>query len=333
MIRPGAIGDSLLVFPLLSALRRQCSKSGTHIIFASNAEVLPLALTSGLADEVSDFSDPQWSELFTASGVPNLSERYHLHSADLAICWLRDPSGLVARNLRDSGVKRVIVAPGRPPEGQRIHIVDYLAGTMGLDIGFHNTHVPDSDMPDTQEPDTQEPDTHKGCHYILDVAQRENVVTPLVGVRQPVAIHPGSGGARKCWPVERFVEVIKCLWQRQQPVLLLAGPADAKRLQAIKHLLPAPHTPDLFTILENAPLLEVAWQLGKCACYLGNDSGITHLAGLLGLPTIALFGPSDPAIWRPPGPCVEVIWEADLEQLPVEVVMPHLTPTRGVTTF
>ncbi len=104
-----------------------------------------------------------------------------------------------------------------------------------------------------------------------------------------IAIHPGSGGARKCWPVECFAEVIKRLWQRDYAVLLLAGPADSARLHAIQQLLPSPPSSDLFTILENAPLLQVAQQLSSCACYLGNDSGITHLAALLGLPTLALF--------------------------------------------
>ena len=41
--------------------------------------------------------------------------------------------------------------------------------------------------------------------------------------------------------------------------------------------------------------------LSQAACYLGNDSGVTHLAGAVGTPTIALFGPTDPATWKPLG--------------------------------
>ena len=77
----------------------------------------------------------------------------------------------------------------------------------------------------------------------------------------------------------------------------------------------------MLTILEDAPLLDVAQHLRQCQRYLGNDSGITHLAAMLGIPTVAIFGPSDPLIWRPVGPDVEVIEVAELAQLPVEMIL------------
>src|SRR5205085_8201608 len=77
----------------------------------------------------------------------------------------------------------------------------------------------------------------------------------------------------------------------------------------------------MLTVLENAPLLEVAHRLQECRGYLGNDSGITHLAAMLGVPTLALFGPSDPLTWRPLGPSVIVIREDQLKRLDVNVVI------------
>lgn len=136
-----------------------------------------------------------------------------------------------------------------------------------------------------------------------------------------IAIHPGSGGAAKCWPVENFLEVIERLWQQNQPVLLLAGPADEKRLEGILAQIPPEPKRELLQVLVNRPLLEVARYVQACRCYLGNDAGITHLAAMLGVPTIALFGPSNPAIWRPIGPVVNVIRERPLEQLRVDAVM------------
>jgi ADP-heptose:LPS heptosyltransferase len=47
--------------------------------------------------------------------------------------------------------------------------------------------------------------------------------------------------------------------------------------------------------------------LRRCSAYLGNDSGVTHLAALVGVPTVALFGPSDPALWSPLGSRVTVL--------------------------
>jgi len=111
------------------------------------------------------------------------------------------------------------------------------------------------------------------------------------------------------------------LWQQNRPVLLLAGPADAERLRDLMSLLAAPPRLEMLRLLISAPLLEVAQHLQQCRCYLGNDSGITHLAAMLGVPTVAIFGPSDPAVWRPVGPCVKVIHQDVLEHVPVDAVM------------
>jgi heptosyltransferase III len=155
-----------------------------------------------------------------------------------------------------------------------------------------------------------------------------------------IAVHPGSGGAAKCWPAENFAEVIERLWQQNRSVLLLAGPADDHRLESIRRATtrapsPSPHRSrpyrdapksELLQVLANKPLLEVAHHLQACRCYLGNDAGITHLAAMLGVPTVAIFGPSDPEVWRPVGPSVKVIRERTLERLAVDVVMDAINP-------
>ena len=74
----------------------------------------------------------------------------------------------------------------------------------------------------------------------------------------------------------------------------------------------------MFKMLTHAPLLEVAQSLQQCRCYLGNDSGITHLAAMLSVPTVAIFGPTDPKIWRPVGPFVKVIHGHTLEEVTVD---------------
>jgi ADP-heptose:LPS heptosyltransferase len=114
------------------------------------------------------------------------------------------------------------------------------------------------------------------------------------------------------------------VWQRGYAVLLLAGPADHERLDTITCLLPAPPRAEALTTLVDKPLVELAQRLLSCSGYVGNDSGITHLAALLGLPTLALFGPSDPCIWRPYGRAVHVVHTPDLAHLPPYEVMSNL---------
>jgi hypothetical protein len=55
------------------------------------------------------------------------------------------------------------------------------------------------------------------------------------------------------------------------------------------------------------PLSRLAALLVECSGYVGNDSGVSHLAAALGVPTAAVFGPTDPAVWAPVGPKVSVV--------------------------
>jgi heptosyltransferase III len=136
-----------------------------------------------------------------------------------------------------------------------------------------------------------------------------------------IAVHPGSGGAHKCWPVPCFAETIKQLWEHNCNVLILLGPADHERWAELQKLLPAPPRPAMLKVMIDMPLTAVAEQVQQCRCYLGNDAGITHLAALLGVPTIVLFGPSDPAVWQPVGPSVEIMQAEAFEDLPVILII------------
>ena len=320
VIRPGAIGDTLLTFPVLQSLRTRYSRP--YITFVSNASVLPLAQASGVVDEVSDYEDMLWSELFSAKGILTPVLKSGLQGVDMAICWLRDAEGIVEHNLCAVGIRQIVIAAGRPLEGERVHIVDYLAKTVGVGV---DTYVyPDLwGKPGTAGDHKGHPHTSAPPSPLRDWGKQ---------IDECVAIHPGSGGAQKCWPIESFACVIERLWERSSSVLLLAGPAEAKRLAYLRQRLAAPPVAGMFRVLFNAPLLEVARHLQQCRGYLGNDSGITHLAAMLGVPTVAIFGPSDPVIWRPVGDRVRVIHAPELEALSVDVVMEALKailPTRA----
>lgn len=323
IIRPGALGDSLLTFPIMRALK---DAQPSHITFVSHATVLPLAQAWGVADVVYDYNDPCWSELFADQGIQSPVLHTLFASSDLIVCWLRDPDGVVQHNLNAIAIGRIIVAPGRPAEGQRIHIVDYLAQTIAL-----------SDVV-KMEPMSRGSERVATTVYGLITHGRygrgDSLTPPALfvcpsGRAAPLAIHPGSGGARKCWPISSFAELIQRLWQKAIPVLLLGGPADHERIAALQQMLPAPEI-DMLTMLVDAPLLEVAAALQACRGYIGNDSGITHLAAMTGIPVVALFGPSDPAVWRPVGPNVTILYESVLNNLPVEQVWQATQATGGL---
>jgi heptosyltransferase III len=109
-------------------------------------------------------------------------------------------------------------------------------------------------------------------------------------VREEFAvIHPFSGSARKNWPLENFRQLARQL-EVDMPVRWCAGPEDPPLAEAVCF----------------DDLWELAQWLARASLYVGNDSGITHLAAAVGAPVLALFGPTDPAVWAPRGAHVQV---------------------------
>jgi len=102
-------------------------------------------------------------------------------------------------------------------------------------------------------------------------------------------IHPFAASPEKRWPLERFQQLAGRL-ETQMPVRWCAGPEDSLA-GAVR--------------IEN--LYELACWLAMARLYIGNDSGITHLAAAVGTPVIALFGPTDPRVWGPRGSNVRII--------------------------
>ncbi len=138
-----------------------------------------------------------------------------------------------------------------------------------------------------------------------------------------VAIHPGSGGERKNWPLDRWRELGKRLLARpttgRPRLLLVGGEADGKAVTALRTAWSG--AGDVL-VAENLPLPAVGALLARCARFLGHDSGISHLAAAVGTPCVLLFGPTDPDIWAPPYPAVEIVRAPDgfMGSLELEIV-------------
>jgi ADP-heptose:LPS heptosyltransferase len=114
-----------------------------------------------------------------------------------------------------------------------------------------------------------------------------------------VALHPGSGGAAKCWLPARFAELARRLRAHGYAPLLIEGPQDAAAKRAVlADYAPSQEAP---AVAHGLSVAALAALLARCVGYVGNDSGVAHIAGMLGIPTLALFGPSDPAVWTPLG--------------------------------
>jgi hypothetical protein len=111
-----------------------------------------------------------------------------------------------------------------------------------------------------------------------------------------VIIHPGSGSVRKNWPMDEFVALARELESRRRSVTWSLGPAEEEMCVPGSASVIRPETPAM-----------IAGELAAARLYVGNDSGITHLAAAAGCVTVAVFGLTDPNVWAPRGPNVTVV--------------------------
>ncbi|WP_373499595.1 glycosyltransferase family 9 protein [Desulfococcus sp.] len=125
---------------------------------------------------------------------------------------------------------------------------------------------------------------------------------PCQGGRgKTILIHPGSGSPRKNWPLERFV-ALACRLRREGMVPeFIAGPAEPHLVTQIRE------DESGWTVHAPAALTDLRRLLAAGDGYVGNDSGVSHLAAFLGVPTLALFGPSDPVRWQPRGRALSIL--------------------------
>src|ERR1700693_3750831 len=149
-------------------------------------------------------------------------------------------------------------------------------------------------------------DGHVAAAYMMDVTGDVDVehvsinllpndieaAAQIVKAKNFIAIFPGSGSAKKNWPVEKFCALADSLNDKTRAVFI-CGPAEES---IEKVLLASGHV-----TIKNQPLGTVAAIVRMASAVVGNDSGVSHLAAATGERGVVLFGPTDPAKWRPLG--------------------------------
>lgn len=145
---------------------------------------------------------------------------------------------------------------------------------------------------------------------------------------QILVIQPGSGGVKKRWAAGGYERVAEW-WAntKRQPVCILLGPAETGE---------EAHWKRFGRVESSLDLAQVASILGRATLYIGNDSGVSHLAGAVGARGGVIFGPTRPEQWRPLGGAITVVRNQtyrnenpnregiSLEEVPVEQVIDFL---------
>lgn len=135
------------------------------------------------------------------------------------------------------------------------------------------------------------------------------------------AVHPGAGKVENQWPPENFAAAIHALESWGARVFLIEGPADGPATAATLAALG-----DERPVLRGVSLRVVGAALQCSRVALVNDTGVMHVAGAVGVPAVAMFGPTPAASWEPPSPELVALQSPDgtMEGLDPETVLPLL---------
>jgi heptosyltransferase III len=253
VVRPGALGDTILSLPLLESIRLQ--NLGARITFLGTrayGDLIPKWA------EFQPMDHPQWLWLFAPEGA-SLPE--HGRSFDKAYVILNKPDDVI-RNLARAGVQSVVHTRSRPLDGE--HVVEHMHRGLGLTL----------------------------------LAKAPVLRHLALERKELIWIHPGSGGLKKCVPLDFLIRFADAFGDvKGWPRVVTAGEEDAclKDQTEWETLTNSPRT----RLFEQRPLLELCAALGSAGLFIGNDSGISHLAAALGIPSVVFFVSTDPSQWSP----------------------------------
>jgi ADP-heptose:LPS heptosyltransferase len=181
----------------------------------------------------------------------------------------------------------------KPPKKSSGHITDYYVQQFVAEGGF--APEPWQALPNEVLIKAAQADINRGKELLKEIG--------IDSSEKLVVIQPGSGSLQKCWHLDNFLAIAKELGSRSRRVVFLLGPTEMDRFSkaAIKKIS------GVAMCLTDLSLTQVLGILSCADAFVGNDSGITHLAAGLGIKTVAVFGPTNPDVYKPIGPAVTVL--------------------------
>jgi len=276
IIRPGALGDSLMLLP---ALRDLMGKASITLVGRPPG----LDILGPYVDRAMDLERGGWHRLFAD---PSIENPLPVGDVDVVAAFLTDSDGTIRRNLvRSLPGAEVHMFPSFPKKGERVHVATHLArclASAGLPV------VPASSVAAV-----------KMGGLCRDRRRTEGI--------KRLVFHPGSGSLEKNHPPGLWVELVKRFMRDGMfngfIRMLLLGPAEKELLPYFAENLGS-EDPQILISWDTDRLLDI---LDSAALYVGHDSGVTHLSAMRCIRTVALFKKENSQHWAPLGPFVVVM--------------------------
>ncbi|MHC4205806.1 MAG: glycosyltransferase family 9 protein [Planctomycetota bacterium] len=298
IVQPGAIGDCILTLPLAAYMKDALDLGGIDIL--GHTEYIGFLPGRSCIDSVRSIDSIDVHRLFAEIKKFVLNDQDPLINAfrdyGLIVTFLGEPNSNFEQNLiftaNCSHSAEVITLTMKPPTGFSRHLADFYIRQFIEQSGFslqrQTIQAGDCLIKATDA------DINTGKELLREIGLG-------FGEKQMV-IQPGSGGTKKCWHLENFLAVAKELDSRGADIIFLLGPAETERYsdETIEKIS------SVGKCLTDLSLTQVLGLLSCVEGFIGNDSGITHLAAALGVRTYSIYGPTDPEVYKSIGPDVTV---------------------------
>ncbi|MGB5159092.1 MAG: glycosyltransferase family 9 protein [Desulfobacterales bacterium] len=273
-IHQGAIGDIVSLFPAIIKLKEKFRQ----IDAICNKNIGELACLLKITDKTYPVEAAFFSSLFSGKVDSVAAEILRSYDEILLFSYSAEFENTISSIIQ----KRIYRISPRPDATLEIHILSYILKFLAQNKLIDNDNLPEKQYHDYL---TKEFGNRKAQH-----------------TESKIIIHPGSGSTRKNWPVSNYINVCENLDSKKICYEVIIGPAEYDLAEIFKKNLLSN-----IKIHRPAKLSELVPLLKQSREFIGNDSGISHLAAFMGIPAILIFGPSNPKRWKPFGRFVQIL--------------------------
>jgi heptosyltransferase-2 len=295
------VGDAIMALPALRAVRARFSDANISIV--ARPYVADIYRDQQICNQLINY-DPKGTHA-GFSGRERLAAELRAQKFDVALllqnafdaAWLAWRANIpqrigYARDGRSFLLTKPVPVPkpGEIPTHEKFYYLELLRRAGWLDA------LPDEPFIAMAVPDAKR---RRATEFLLESGARPHALRVAIGAG-------ASYGSAKCWPPARFAELANRLQSQKDADILLFGTASETAVSTA--IVADMHRPPI-NLTGKTAIADLPALLSQCQLFIGNDSGAMHVAAAVGLPVVAIFGPTDPLGTAPVTPRCTIVQE------------------------
>ena len=280
------IGDAIMALPALRAVRERFQEAKIAIL--ARPPVVDLYRGQKICDELIAYDTMHSHAGFR--GRERLAQELRAHNFDVALllqnafdaAWLARRAGIperigYARDGRSLLLTKRIPVPkrGEIPVHEQFYYLELLRRAGWIDALPHQSCV---------KLNVLQEDAHRAEEILVAAGVRANIARLAIGAG-------ASYGSAKCWPPSRFADFVNRFRLNTEADVILFGTAAE---QQVSDAIATGINGSSISLVGKTTTGDLPALLSRCQIFVGNDSGAMHVAAAVGLPVVAVFGPTDP---------------------------------------